>query len=481
MMAFGVGLYVLGTLAVGLWAARRVRTQEDYLLAGRGLNLPLATGAVFATWFGAETLLGTSAHVARDGFSAAVTDPLGAALCLILVGLFFARPLYDLRLTTFGDFFRLRFGRTAETVAAACLVVSYLGWLAGQIVALGLVGRLVFGWDSGVGIVVGAAVVTFYTFVGGMWSIAVLDLVQNGVLIAGLTATMAAISGDGVWTRVNAALPEGFTSILPLERTSVGWWNYLAAWITIGLGSIPQQDVFQRVTSSKTRRIAVRASLLGGALYLTVGLIPPVLAAYLRVEAPELLAPGADAQQIIPRLILERTPLWVSLLFMGALTSAILSTASAVLLACAAIASENFLRPLFPRFAERRLLPLTRACVALAAAAALFMALGRRDIHELVAESSALSLVSLFVPLCAGLWMRRHSAGAATASMIVGMTAWGVAFGNQTALDPLLYGLAASFAAYFVVYLAVFFVKKRRTPKNSDNQPRSPSSTETGD
>ena len=471
MMALGVGIYVLGTLAVGLWAARRVRTQEDYLLAGRGLNLPLATGAVFATWFGAETLLGASALVAQDGFSAAVTDPLGAALCLILVGLFFARPLYDLRLTTFGDFFRLRFGRTAETVAAVCLVVSYLGWLAGQIVALGLVGRLVFGWDAGTGIVAGAAVVTLYTFVGGMWSIAVLDLVQNAVLIAGVMATLAAISGDGAWARVGAALPDGFTSLLPVERTSVGWWNYFAAWITIGLGSIPQQDVFQRVVSSKTRRIAVRASLLGGLLYLTVGVAPLALAAYLRVEAPELLVPGADAQQIIPRLILERTPAWVGLLFMGALTSAILSTASAVLLACAAIMSENFLRPLFPRFAERRLLPMTRACVALVAAAALVMALGRRDIHELVAESSALSLVSLFVPLCAGLWLRRHSAAAATASMVVGMAGWGIAFWNETALDPLLFGLAASCAAYGGVHFAVRLAPKRLTTPGDEVEP----------
>jgi Na+/proline symporter len=456
MTTAGVALYVLGTLAVGWWAARRVRTQEDYLLAGRGLSLPLATGAVFATWFGAETILGTSSHVAREGMSAAVTDPLGAALCLFLVGIFFAKPLYNLRLTTFGDFYRLRFGRTAESVAGVCLVVSYLGWLAGQMVALGLIGSLLFGWKPQAGIVLGAVVVAIYTFLGGMWSIAVLDMVQNAVIVVGLGITLVIVTGaEGAWRRVQEGLPENFLSFLPRDRTATGWWNYWAAWITIGLGSIPQQDVFQRVMSSKTRAVAVRASILGGGLYLTVGMAPLILAAFVRVEAPEMIAPDADTQQILPRYIVERTPAWVGLLFMGGLASAILSTASAVLLACAAITSENLIRPMFPRFAERRLLSLTRACVVAVAILALLMALDRRDIHELVAESSALSLVSLFVPLCAGLWLKRHSAAAATASMAAGMGAWAVAFFNDTALDPLLYGLGASFLAYLTVHLLV--------------------------
>ncbi|MCS7086349.1 MAG: sodium:solute symporter family protein [Bacteroidia bacterium] len=458
MTAWAMALYVLATLAVGLWAARRVRNQEDYLLAGRGLNLPLAAATVFATWFGAETILGSSAHVAREGLIAAVVDPLGAALCLILVGLFFAKPLYDLRLSTIGDFFRLRFGRTAELVASVCLVVSYLGWLGGQMVALGLVGRLAFGWEPDTGIVLGALVVTFYTFVGGMWSIAVLDLVQNAVLIAGLFAVTALISGDGTWNRVARGLPPGFTDLLPHERSWLGWLNYGTAWMTVGLGSIPQQDVFQRVMASDSRKTAVRASIVGGAMYLTVGLIPLALAAYLRVEAPHALDSDDDAQQIILRLIVERTPAWTQALFLGALTSAVLSTASAALLAPAAIMSENLIRPLFPRFAERRLLALTRACVALIAAVSLAMALVRKDIHELVAESSALSLVSLFVPLCAGLWMKRHSSAAAVASMVSGMAAWFAAFMLETALDPLLYGSAASVAAYASVY---FWLRRR--------------------
>jgi Na+/proline symporter len=463
LIPVGVTCYLLLTVAVGLWAARKVRTTEDFLLAGHGLSMPLATATVFATWFGAETVLGTSAEVARHGLRGAIVDPLGAALCLILIGLFFARRIYRLNLTTFADFYRLRFGKATELLASVALIVSYLGWLAGQFVALGLIGELVFGLDRPTGIWIGCGIVTLYTVTGGMWSIAWLDLLQNGVIVAGLVGALIQLSAVAPpladWL---GRLPENFLILGPDECSPVSFLNWFALWITVGLGSIPQQDVFQRVMASKSAGVARRSALVGGFLYLTVGFLPIVLAVYLRAYHPELIGlqanglplPGSevDPQTTIPMFIVNRVTPLVAMLFIGALLSAIMSTGAAALLAPAAIFAENLIPVVLPgRQGLRDTLWLNRICVVLVAAVALAMALARGNIHALVAESSALSLVSLFVSLCVGLFIPEYASGkAALASIIGGGLAWWVAGQCQTQLEPLLIGLATSAVAYLV-------------------------------
>src|ERR1043165_6221125 len=134
-----VVLYLLASIAIGLVAALRVRTSRAFAAAGRHLPLPLVTATVFATWFGAETVLGISATFVKDGLGAVVADPFGASLCLILAGLFFAGRLYRLNLLTIGGYYRVRFDRTVEVLCTLAIVGSYLGWVSAQVKALGLV------------------------------------------------------------------------------------------------------------------------------------------------------------------------------------------------------------------------------------------------------------------------------------------------------------------------------------------------------
>ena len=441
MLALGIALYVLATLAVGWWASRRVHTAEDYLLAGRRLPLFLATATVFATWFGAETILGVSAEVARHGLRGAVVDPLGAALCLVLVGWFFARPLYRRRLLTFGDLYRDAFGPRAEALAAVLLVVSYLGWVAGQFVALGLLAQLVLGIPLAVGVVAGCVVVVVYTWLGGLWAIAWLDLAQNLILVVGLALTLGTLAVEAV--PGSQPLPAGFFNPWPrADMLDILAW--VAALATIGLGSIPQQDVFQRVMASRTEGVAVGSSWLGGGLYLTVGLLPVGLAVLLRLHQPDVVGLGTDAQQAIPRYILGQLPPVVGVLFVGALLSAILSTCSAALLAPAAIVAENLVAPRVGGLTGRRLLAVSRGAVVAVAAVSLALALSRSDIHDLVCESSAFSLVCLFVPMLAALYGWRLGERGALVSMGLGLAVWLAASWAESAVPPLLLGLGAS-------------------------------------
>lgn len=438
-------IYLAITIIVGLLAARLVHNTEDYLLAGRRLPLYIATGTLFATWFGTETILGSSSEFAAGGLIAVVRDPFGAALCLILVGLFYARPLYRMKLLTFGDFYRYRYGKTIEILSGICIILTYISWIAAQMVAFGILANSLTGIDTGTGIAIGALLVTAYTFIGGMWSVSITDFMQMIFILAGLFAAALEVFGIVSLETVFAGAPVGFFRFYP-EPGVANHTNYVAAWITIGLGSIAGQDIFQRVMASKSEKVAVRASLISGFMYLSVAMIPLLLALAARHLMPELITGDRDHQMIIPDLISCYTSPLVQILLFGALLSAILSTASSAILAPSAILSNNIIRPAWGNVSDRLLLLLSRMSVLVVAAVSLYIALKRGNIYELVGEASSIGLVSLFIPLTAGLFWKRANRCGAMVSIISGITIWLTASILTTAVEPVIYGVAAALA-----------------------------------
>ncbi|MDX5436641.1 MAG: sodium:solute symporter, partial [Pontibacter sp.] len=232
MLILFVVLYLLFNIGVGFWASRRVHNTTDFLLAGRKLPFYMSTAVVFATWFGSETLLGASSEFAANGLLGVIEDPFGAALCLVLVGLFFAKRLYRMNLLTMGDYYRVRYNRLTEQVAAFFMVISYFGWIAAQMVALGIVMNQVFGISTAVGIIAGSLIVVGYTFMGGMWSVSVTDFVQTIMIIGGLIFILWEIMQEVPLQQVTDTLPEDFFRFVPQERDSVSWLNYFGLWIT---------------------------------------------------------------------------------------------------------------------------------------------------------------------------------------------------------------------------------------------------------
>ncbi len=448
LLAF-ILLYIVGTLFIGLLASTLVKNSRDYILAGRNLPLYMATFVAFATWFGSETVLGASSVMAKDGLIGVIEDPFGAALCLILIGLFFAKPLYRMNLLTMGDFYRVIYGRNAEIVASVMMVFSYFGWIAAQMVAIGIILQLVLGIPKVFGIFLGFGVVLFYTFLGGMWAVSLTDFIQTIMIIVGLFAVLYEVSfGFSNLIPVLASQPMEYYRILP-EPSLKDILLYISAWITIGLGSIPQQDVFQRVMSSRSERVAVLSAIFGGFMYLTIAFIPLVLAVFARVKYPELL--DLDPELMLPTLILEHTSLPVRILFFGALLSAIMSTASAALLAPASVLSENLIKPYIKNISDKGFLWLTRLCVVFVSLVSLIFALSGESIYHLVGSSSALSLVSLFVPLVAGLYFKASNSTAAIISMLSGFLSWAILeylFHNEFAL---LVGFSFSVVSYILV------------------------------
>lgn len=417
--------YLALTVGIGYWASRRVKTTGDFMLAGRSLPIMLSSAALFATWFGSETVFGASAEFLEGGLYSVIEDPFGAALCLVLFGLFFARKLYNMNLLTLGDFFKQRFGHRTELVASIFLAPPYVGYIAAQLVAMGLILNVVAGLELWQGVVFSSVVVTGYTFIGGMWAISVTDFVQSIIIVTGLIVLAVVLAGEagGVTTVLNEVNPRNFKFFPSFNITEIT--AYIAAWSVLGLGSIPSQDVFQRVMSSGSVNIAVRSCFVAAVLYLTVAMLPLFISLCTKYLYGAQL--GGDAQLALPNMVLMHTAMPIQILFFGSLLSAIMSTTSSAILAPASIFSENLVKPLMKgELTDKQLLNVTRASILFFSCVATVMACLRENIYELVSESSIFSLVSLFAPLTFGLyWSRTNSAGA-MASMFTGLVTWAV-------------------------------------------------------
>ena len=431
LMTF-IAVYLLVSIGIGLYAARRVHNTADYAVAGRNLPLYVVVATTFATWFGSELVLGVSAEFVKEGLGGVVEDPFGAGFCLILVGLFFAYKLYKKNLITIGDYYRLRYGKTVEVLCSIIIIFSYLGWVAAQVAALGLVFNMLTDGAMSVtsGMILGTLIVMIYTLFGGMWSVAMTDLVQMVVICGGLIviAWFAADLAGGSDKVIGYAVTEGKMQFLPQNADGKTWLFFFAAAITMMLGSIPQQDVFQRVMSSKNEKVACLGPIIGGALYIAFAFIPMFVvtaAVLIMPEASEALM-GDDPQKILPRLVMEHMPLAVQIAFFGALLSAIMSTASATMLAPSTAFVENILRNIKPGMSDAATLKAMRLAVVGFTVCVLVYAITMQDssIYEMVSGAYQVPLVGAFVPLVFGLYWKRATTQGALAAVVLGIGTW---------------------------------------------------------
>ena len=431
MLLWFVILYLMVSVGIGLFAATRVHSAKDFAVAGRSLPLPVVTATVFATWFGAEAVFGVSATFVKDGLTGVVADPFGSSLCLIFAGILFSRYLYRLNILTLGDFYRMRYNRAVEVLTTICIVASYLGWVAAQIKALGLIFYIVT--DGAVaqntGMILGAAIVLAYTTFGGMFSVAILDFVQMAVSMGGLLFIAWVVSGKvdgGSGAVIQHAADAGKLKFFP-EMDPLKWIAFLGAWMTMMLGSIPQQDVFQRVTSAKTANIALYGSILGASIYFCFTFVPMFIAYSATLIDPDLFAKllEEDTQLVLPTLVLQHTPLVAQVLFFGAVLSAIMSCSSATLLAPSVTFAENVIKGFWPTMGDHRFLWVMRATLVGFACMVLGFALNSdSSIFEMVENAYKITLAGAFVPLVGGILWKRATTQGALAAIFGGLLAW---------------------------------------------------------
>jgi SSS family transporter len=470
-----VVLYLLGTLGLGVWAGTRIKDTADFAVAGRSLPLIMVVTTTFATWFGAETVMGIPAKFVQGGLGALVEDPFGAGTCLILVGLFFAARLYKLNLLTIGDYYRARYGKGIEVFCSAAIILSYLGWVAAQITALGLVFSVLTGgaMSEKLGMIVGTAAVLIYVVIGGFLAVAITDFIQMIVLVVGLSiiAMFSAKLAGGTGAVLDMAHNANLWHFLPQGKfTDIAF--FVGSAVTMMLGSIPQQDVYQRVMSAKSAPTARAGAVIGGASYIVFAFVPMFVVACAVIvmgnNAMELAK--SDYQRVLPTFVMTKMPLIMQILFFGALLSAIKSTSSATLLAPSTSFTENILKNLRPGMSDRQQLLAMRVTIVVFACLVLAYAIAMKgtSIYDLVSSAYQVTLVGAFVPLVTGLYWKRATTQGAILSLAAGIATWIVFFPQISPLGEVfpgqLAGLLAAFAGMVVGSLAPQVLKNRHEP-----------------
>jgi SSS family transporter len=446
---------LLITIAIGLMAAKRVQNSADFAIAGRHLPMAMIVTTTFATWFGSETVLGIPAKFVNSGLNGVVEDPFGAGFCLIFVGLFFAAKLYRMTLLTISDYFRERYGRTVEVACSLIIMVSYLGWVSAQVTALGLVFNLL---SDGVislemGMVIGVVSILAYTLFGGMWSVAVTDFIQMIILVVGLSvlAVFAADQAGGADKVVALAISQDMFKFWP-EPHLKDILFFFASAITIMLGSIPQQDVFQRVMSANNIKAATHGPVIGGICYILFAFVPMFLVVSAMLIMPEQAAAliADDPQKVLPTLVMTQMPFVMQVLFFGALLSAIKSCASATLLAPSVTFTENIWRQFFPHQSDQQELRAMRVTVLVFSMLVLGYAIRMQgtSIYEMVSGAYQVTLVGAFVPLTFGLYWSRATTQGAICAIAFGLLTWGGVMATPVgeAFPAQLAGVLASLA-----------------------------------
>ena len=424
--------YVLFLLGVSIYASRRVENEADYLVAGRRLPLFLAWGTLIATWFGAATLFAAAGAARDEGLLGVVLDPVACAGTLVLSGIFFARPLWRMELFTMADFYRRRYGPAAEVVGACIQVPAYFSWVALQYTALARILELYFEIPLAAGIVLVAAITLVYTLVGGMWSVTLTDTVQIVVALVGLVVLMVATLsdprlGDGdpvrglmtVFERVATTHPDHLR-LVPAEMSLAVVLGWLGAWATGLFGNIPGQDLQQRAFSAKSADTAMYACILAGVLYLLFGMIPVTLGLASLVTHPD------HSIDPVGFLAGEYLSTGMLVVFVVAVVSMVVSTATSAVLAPATILGHNLLARL-PALAGRPLVR-DRLCVVLVSLGGIALAMWGKSLMELLDVALSIQLVALFVPVLMGIYGRPRGALPAVLSMLMGFGAWLTAF-----------------------------------------------------
>ena len=441
----GIAVYLLVQLAVGIAVSRRIATESDYLIAGRRLGVGLAAFSIFATWFGAETVVGAAGEIYSSGLSGGSADPFGYGLCLIVVGIAIAAPLWRRRYTTFGDLFRDRYGTGVERLAVLLMVPTSVIWAAAQIRAFGQVVSASSDLEVNVAISAAAVFVVIYTVAGGLLADVVTDFVQGIAVIVGLVLLLVAVT----------AASGGVTSFgdlidpARLDFFSTGEGGLLATleeWAVPVCGSLLAVELLSRILGCRSANTARNATLIGAGIYLCVGLIPVALG----LAGPALVADLEEPEQLIAILAQEHLTTFLYVLFAGALISAILSTVDSCLLAAGSLTSHNLILPLKPGMSERAKVWTARAGVIVFGLAAYLIALGSEGILELVETASAFGSSGIFVVGLFGLFSRLGGALSAYAALVVGIVVWAVGDLVLGLAAPYLLSLGSAFAAYVV-------------------------------
>ncbi|MEB3273200.1 MAG: sodium:solute symporter family protein [Prochlorothrix sp.] len=419
LLFWGIILFLLGSLGVGVWASQRIKGDSiNFLVAGRGLTLPLAAATLMAQSVDSNATLGNTDLTAEFGFWAGASLPLGLALCLLLTGLFYAKPLNRMGLITLPDFYRVKYGPLTEKVASVIMVLSFAFLLAGNLVAGGYLFQSFLGLSYVSGVIAVALLVFVYTVTGGLFAVAYTDVVQVAIALVG---SLVLIGFVGV--NFGVTIPAGMGPLAleqltdPAAGAAINWATLLA----LGIGDIVAIDFMARVFAAESPETAQRACFIGCAGTVMIGVPFSIVA----LSAGSILEAAGVAPDgpVLFSLLQSVAPPLLSLIVVMGIMAASLSTGDGAILGTASVIAHNLLginrSSQGPGHGDR-LLTFTRLMAFVMAVLGVFFAIQVPQTGVLLLLAFDLGFAGLVVPLTGGLFWPKATREGALACIVVG-------------------------------------------------------------
>lgn len=418
-MVAALAVYIVLQFAIAIWASRYVNSEADYFVAGRRFGVLMVGVSVFATWFGAETVMGASGAIAEEGLAGGRADPFGYTICLIGMALFLAYKLRESGVMTFPDYMQLRFGARAEVTAAILTIPTSIIWASAQLLAMGQILAETAGIDLGIALFAGAVIIIAYTTIGGLLGDAMTDMVQGGVMMIGLVVLLVTVLATGDFSFSHIGPDQLHWQLADEDGVKESWLATLDAWMVPIVGSLVAQEAISRFLGAKSASIARKGCYLAAGLYLVLGAIPLIIG--LLGHAAGFEAESTDSY--LPELARQYLSPFMYVVLMGALVSAILSTVDTTLLAVSAIASRNLIERVARDLPEPRKLLFGRSLTLLAGLLAYGIAASGETIKGLVEIASSFGSAGIAVSLLIGLHSKFGREMAALSAMVAGALA----------------------------------------------------------
>lgn len=443
-----IAAYFAVNLAISIWASRRIRSESDFLVAGRNLGFWLVSISLFATWFGAETVIGSSAAIVQEGLSGGRADPFGYSLCLLGMGLLLAYRMRARNYITLGDFFRDRYSRMAELYGSTLFIPSVVTWAAAQLLALSQILVVLTGMEFQIALLLSTGIAVLYTWLGGMLGGALTNAFQAVMILIGLVVLL--VSVIATFGGVEAAIARIEPAQLSLIGTDESWVSRVDVWSVPILGSLISQAAFGRILAARSPEIARNACFGAFGIYLTVGMVPVTIA----LLAPHMGIALGEGDTFLPSLAREILSPAMFVVFMGALISVVLSTVVGTLLTIASLASHNVILPARPGTSERAKVLITRVLVAAAGVLAYFIAAAGENILGLVIFADSLGTAGLLVTILIGLYLPRFGGPlAALAAFTAGLVGFPLGEYVLELEAPFIFSVGMALVAYLAVAL----------------------------
>ncbi|MEM4061951.1 MAG: sodium:solute symporter family protein [Desulfurococcaceae archaeon] len=407
-------VYLLALAAIGVLTTKYARTFEEYAVAGRRMKLWLAFSTVAATWIGGGITIGVAGRAYAGRFIGAWGVAIGFSLTLFLLGLFYAGPLRKLNLYTLADYYTTRFAKNwIGGLSAIIMFIAYVFAVTAQLTAGAVLLSAVFGWDLTVSVLVTGLIIIFYTYLGGLWAVALTDFLQLVITFIGILLAVG-LATHTVGASKVAELVENSGMLDPGIPLAISFWALV---VVLGLGDIPAPDLVQRVYASKDDGTAKLSCILAGFAYIAAGVVSMIVGLIMAHLKPGL----EDPQMAYPVFIKTFLPMGMAGLTLSGLMAAVMSNADSMLLAPSIVLAKNLFKDiLWKNWSERELLRASKLLVLVLGVISTAIALTRAEILYWLTLAFDVLFASLFVPLTLGLFWAKTTWQAAGASIIAG-------------------------------------------------------------